>query len=111
MDGSAADVVPVSAKIGTGRYNSGSGVLTPVIPSDTDLATIVRSGISIARTRVGREIRITYTVAPDGTARQITEAGVFTASGIALLLQSFRPRTLPASGASLTFIHTLFPEV
>lgn len=100
---------PVELRLGTGRY--ANGVVTPPKRSDTDLANPVLSGItSFTLSNVGGSVRVQAQVPGSSTPYTITEAGLFTADGIAVILDAFRPRTL-VTPFVLEFFWPIFPEV
>ncbi len=96
-------------KVGTGRYNSTTGLTAPT-PTDTDLQTAVISNIVVTLERQGHSVIIKGTVNGGGVPYQITEAGVFAADGAAILLDSFLPTQLQ-QGQSFDLEYTLYPEV
>jgi hypothetical protein len=108
--GEALTLLPASLKLGTGRYNAGTGVLTPPSPDDLDLATPTITGIAVTVTRSGQLLRCTATRVGTNPAQEITEAGLFLGDGTCVLLDSFRPRTLQ-SGVTFILRYTLMPEV
>lgn len=104
------DLTPATFKLGTGRYNSGTGVLTDPTELDTDLETIAVSGALFALTRYGSILVATIrTTGPVGGA-EYTEAGIFTSDGLAIALDSFRPYAV-AEGITHELQYTILPGV
>lgn len=112
VEGVAAnDVTPVSARLGTGNYNAGSGVLNDPSANDTNLQNVVLTGIPVTVVRVGSQITVTLNKMPTGTLYNITEAGLFTSDGAMLLIDTFRPIQLPATGGvGITLVYSILGD-
>lgn len=106
--GETVDLLPATLQLGTGHFSG--GVLVPPTPSETDLDTVVISGVALTVERVGALVRCTAEIVGGATAYDITEAGLFTAAGTMVLIDVFRPRTL-TNGLTFDFRYTLIPEV
>jgi hypothetical protein len=104
--GETVDTVPAEIRLGTGR----SGGTVPPAATDTNLQTPVITGIVPSVVRTGELITITAIVTGGATGYSITEAGVFTADGGAIILTSFLPVSL-ATGITQQFVFQLYPEV
>lgn len=102
----ALPITPVTAQLGTGRA---SGTLPPS-PENLNLDQPVITGLAVTVTRLGHTLTITSTIVGGATPVAISEAGLFSSDGVALMLASFAPVTLQAG---LTYVQTwtLYPEV
>lgn len=102
----ALPITPASARLGTGR----SGGTVAPSPGDTNLHQPAISGLAVTVTRLGHTLTITSTVVGGATPVAISEAGLFSSDGVALMLASFAPVTLQEG---LTYVQTwtLYPEV
>lgn len=96
--------------VGTGRYDSNTGIVTEPATTDSGCVTPVITGVATTVTRDNELLRVELIIAPTGTARQISEVALFTTAGVCFLIESFRPRSLPASGASLHFTYPMLSE-
>lgn len=106
--GESVDILPATLRLGTGHFSGGA--LVPPTPTETNLGTVVISGVTLTVARVGALVRCTAEVVGGATAYDITEAGLFTAAGTMVLIDVFRPRTL-TNGLTFDFRYTLLPEV
>lgn len=104
----SVDLLPATLRLGIGHF--AGGVIVPPTPSETALDDEVISGVALTVTRVGALVRCTAEVVGGATPYDITEAGLFTASGVMVLIDVFRPRTL-TNGLTFDFRYTLLPEV
>lgn len=110
VEGEAVTLTPATLKLGVGRYDSASGVLSAPHPSDTDLAQPAVSNIALTLTRYGPTLRITALVPGSTYPGTYTEAGLFLADGTAVILDAFRP-VIIEPGMTKRFTYTLFPDV
>jgi hypothetical protein len=106
------DIVPAYAKLGSGRYDSGTGELTDPTPTDTDVQNPLPGYTSLPITVnvVGNSVQVQLQVPGGSTPVDVTEIGIFTADGAPVVLDSFRPVTLQAP-LTLQVTYTIYPEV
>jgi hypothetical protein len=106
------DIVPAYAKLGSGRYNSSTGELTDPAPTDTDVQSPISgyTNLPVTVSVVGNSVRVQLQVPGGSTPVNVTEIGVFTSDGTAVVLDSFRPVTLQAP-LTLQTTYTIYPEV
>jgi hypothetical protein len=106
------DIVPAYAKLGSGRYNSSTGELTDPAPTDTDVQSPIPgyTNLPVTVSVVGNSVQVRLQVPGGATPVDVTEIGVFTSDGTAVVLDSFRPVTLQAP-LTLQTTYTIYPEV
>src|SRR5690606_25665586 len=95
--GESLDITPYAFKLGTGRYDAGTGVLTHPDEGDADLAAPTLTNTLAGVTRYGHTIVATISVTGGGSPATYTEAGLFTQDGLCIALDSFRPHTITPS--------------
>lgn len=105
-------LVPAYAALGSGRYNPATGELSAPSPGDTGLASPLAGygNLPLTLSRVGTATRVEVRVPGGANPVDVTEAGVFTADRVPILLASFRPIRLQAP-LTLVLIYTIYPEV
>jgi hypothetical protein len=106
------DIVPAYAKLGSGRYDPGTGELTDPTPTDTDVQSPILgyTNLPITVSVLGNSVLVQLQVLGGSTPVDVTEIGIFTADGAPVVLDSFRPVTLQAP-LTLQTTYTIYPEV
>jgi hypothetical protein len=106
------DIVPAYAKLGSGRYDPNTGQLTDPTPTDTDVESPIPgyTNIPLTLSVSGTSAVIVLSVPGGSTAVDVSEIGIFTADGVPVILDSFRPVTLQAP-LTLQVTYTIYPEV